>query len=181
MPSGGGYANICLNGNYCYAGGLNPNEGPHSGIIDVTYPNEPTLISTFDTSYYCSDMEVSGNCAYASWLIYGGLVLYDVSDPLRPLLASVDTTARFARGVFQIDDLIFLTNEFDIRIYNVTDPFQPHVVGVYDSMLSWAFYDVFVSGDFAYILDLRQLLVVDVTNPASPFFSGKIHQQPSFA
>ncbi|MFM6249860.1 MAG: LVIVD repeat-containing protein, partial [Dolichospermum sp.] len=58
----------------------------------------PTLVGTYDTSGYATDVQVVGNYAYVGDA-YSGLQIIDISNPTSPTLKGNYDTSDWAHGV----------------------------------------------------------------------------------
>lgn len=116
-------------------------------IVDITFPQYPTLIST------CYIPEMS-SMAYSPMVIrdnqlligtYDGLYLYDISNPLFPYMLFLYDTPRI-RDIEIENDNIFITNSDGLQIININD-LNIQIISEYDL---YNFFDIFVDGDLLY-------------------------------
>ncbi len=139
---------VAISGNYLYIA------VSHAGldVYDISTPASPEFISNVDLDGYANKVEVSGNYAYVVCDL-GGLQIVDVSDPTNMTrVAHLDGNIRY-RGVDVEGSYVYVTGySFDtkiMRIYDISDPENPIASGFYN--LANSGYDVFVSGDYAFV------------------------------
>ena len=130
------------------------------------------------------DVAIQGDYAYVT-AGYSGLQIVDISDPVRPVVVGwYDDNPYLVQSVFVSGDYAYVTDpgEFGFNtdtwggllIIDISDPTDPREVGCCSDGESSA-YDVFVSGDYAYIAELARwvagpgnIRVVDVSDPQNP-------------
>ena len=90
-------------------------------VVNVSDPSSPQIVASVDNIVGDPlDVWVSGDYAYVAAADYspveGGVRVVDVSDPLSPsLVASYDTPGD-PRGVFAVDDLVFVADYDSLQI-----------------------------------------------------------------
>ncbi|MEE9553517.1 MAG: hypothetical protein V3W18_04395 [candidate division Zixibacteria bacterium] len=174
--------NECLvtevQGNYAYCG-LN------NGLIvlDVSNPNTPILAGQlpienyYSWEYFAADLSVSGDYVYLSGP-YHALWIVDVSDPSQPALVSEFDLPGNSNKIYAHDDHVYLAyevsyNEGELFIIDVSDPTNPVVEGSLYGFHS--IYDIFVSGDLAYIADSNNgLMIIDISDHSNPQISATL-------
>jgi hypothetical protein len=79
--------------------------------------------------------------------------------------------------VFVDGDYAYVTNQNDgLKIVNITDPSNPHIIGTYDT--AGTAQSVFVSGEYAFIADGAgdafsiNFLIINITDPTNPISTG---------
>jgi hypothetical protein len=98
----------------------------------------------------------------------GGLGIYDLSDPSRPLLIGTYNTDGSAQDVQVRGNYAYIADKYlGLKIIDISSPALPVLVGSIDTpgiATKLALY-----GDYVYMADYgRGLLAIDVSNPASP-------------
>jgi len=159
--------------NYAYVGTVN---GLH--IVDVSDPNNPSLGSLFNPEGRMGciqDVVVSDDVAYVIDEL--GLWLVDVSNPQAPAeLSFVDFHGEphhCTWGVDVAENTAYVAQENDgLKIVDVSDPYNPVLRGSYSSPTTAGAHDVVVNGEYAYVLDVGHLEVVDVSDPDQPLGKG---------
>jgi len=114
-------------------------------------------------------ISVSGDYALVlagSYSVY----IVNVSDPSNPILSS---SFGFGRDFSTSNnDYAYTADPIeDIKIYNVSDPYNPVFVSYFNSWDSLSTVDV--SGNYAYSAALSGLHIMNISNPASPFWVGR--------
>ena len=109
-------------------------------IVDVSDPTAPVVVRAFGDA----DVFASGDLAYVAG--FGGLRIWDVSDPSNPVeVGSLDTPTG---NVFVSGGLAYIAaSGRGLRIVDVSVPSAPVEVGSLDTT-AWR---VFVSGGLAYV------------------------------
>jgi len=142
-------------------------------IYDVTDPDSVyTVVDTFVTNGYfypaCYDVWVKDNYAYlavttdiVSWWEYGGMYVYDISNPANPTFVSEASAIGDGYNIYIQGTLAYLVTRdviwYDppleedggIYIYDISDPLHPVLE---DSMtLPGNPSDIFVDGPYVYV------------------------------
>lgn len=149
-------------------------------IIDISDLNNPTLAGSFSTRF--------GNAYLSGYLLFIGMKIFDVSNPLNPILLGEAVFQGGAEDVTVSDNYAFITNGnyYDgnawrvgqkIRVFNITDPANPAEIGLYESPGNVArisiMNNVLIISEGVYperssSEEGSGLRIVDVTNPAFP-------------
>ncbi len=137
-------------------------------------------ISTPAEVGYCSlpgeakDVAVDGNYAYVA-CGSSGLRIINIADKTAPVEVSYHKVNTDAQGVCFSNDTVFVAYGDKIRAYDVSTPEVINVVGSKNT--SGTSYDVFVSGDSAYVADGENgLVILDI----SDLINGNITETGSF-
>lgn len=181
-----GYAKaIHVSGNYAYVA------GGDLEVFDVSNPTAPVRGGIVDTYGTSTCIYVSGNYAYLG-AGSRGLQVIDVSDPSSPALVGEypvthDQEAIFVRGKYAYflhsqylpgrhtnDAGIQGTNTAYLTILDISNPASPTKVRWYQvEYWWWEVSDIYVKGDYAYLLGNVDLRILDISDPANPFRVGK--------
>ena len=108
--------------------------GYHAGlqILDVMTPNAPTFLGSYDTVGTRPDMEaVCARDSFAYVPFYSRALFRSVcvSDPRRPTLAGVESTAYDATDMVLRDTFVYKVSRRNMQVVNVARPRQPVLVG----------------------------------------------------
>jgi subtilase family serine protease len=177
---GGGYSVFAV-GNYVYL-----ISGSYLQVLDVIDKSNPVLVGSYSNPYNIQDIYVYGEYAYltdtyydANYNIYGDLRVLVISTPdsiYQMGYCPMPAPAFFRKLVISGDYAFVVKYQYDyvggMQIFNISNPSSPAPAGYY----SWPYvpWGVSVSGNYAYLADnLSGLIVIDVTNPYSPTFSGR--------
>jgi hypothetical protein len=155
-------ASLALSGNYVFVPGI-----PALSIYDMSDPISPFIAGSYSDGSGSYLIDLSGDYAY---IITGSpdyaLLLIDISDIENPVLTG--ETFAFGHTLVAHNGYAYAVTTWDgMRIYDCTDPYNPHEVAIYDSIGHG--YDVFVRGEYAYLSDGSQgIHVLDISNPYDP-------------
>jgi hypothetical protein len=160
-------------------------------IVDVSNPVSPTLESTCSLSGTVEGVYVSGSHAYVTTLIgdfaADNLRVVDVSDPLHPQeVGSEQVLLGYpgdAQDVYVSGNYAYVSGSAyisggrwfgGVEVVDVSDPQHPDSKGNYVTPDTSDTYDVYVSGDHAFLTSSYDglFLVVDVSDPTNPTEAG---------
>ncbi len=140
-------------------------------IINITDPTNPTLTGNLNTPGWANRVYVAGINAYVSdrW---GGLQVINISNPARPTLSwSFDPYYEYdAYDAAVIGDYVYMAawGPYGLRTLYIPDRVSSGFCALNESP-----YDVFVSGNYAYIAnESHGVKVINVTNPLYPSLVG---------
>lgn len=138
--------------------------------VDVTQPENITIMADFDTPYYTWDIEVSGDLAFVSECD-SGLLVYDISDPNTPVRVGGTATNGCASEIMKLDgDLLYLNvnnGMTNLAIIDVSEPLDPIVQSQMVFPIGFAGLDA--RGSLLYVaVNSRGLHIFDVVDPVSP-------------
>jgi hypothetical protein len=163
-------ANVSLYGDYAFVAG----EFSDGFLIyDISVPNSPGLVGTFNVGRSFRDVEISGNYAYAvapdAWF---GII--DISDPESPTLEGSTQLDGGAFGIAVSGDYACVVGYGDsdgsLRVVDISNKSNPTSVGSSEPL--WADHDVVAAGNYVYVVANGQLEIYDIENPASPTLVG---------
>lgn len=140
-------------------------------FYNISVPDSPALLSTWESSSYLSAVCVSSGIAYLAGGLRGVEVV-DFTDPSTPILLWNERLSE-VRGLDIDKDHLYVADGFDgFRIYSLAGP-VPELVSTMDTP-GWAS-DLFVSGDILYIADgQRGFMTVDISDRTAPSKLGRI-------
>jgi len=155
-------AGVFIRGTYAYV--TNSMDFGGFWVLDISEPGNPVEVGSYRMRGNFRKVMVSGDYAYISgW--EGGLKVMDISDPENPELLGSYNIAQ-AIDVFIRGDYDYLTSCQDedggLRVIDVSDPANPTEIGKFETQREP--YDVFVSGNYAYVNDhYNGLYILDVS------------------
>jgi hypothetical protein len=166
---------IAVAGDYVYL--ANWSEGLR--IVDISDPALPTVVGSVAGQGIADDVEVSGGYAYM--IDGGGLRVIDVSDPANPVIVGSHPMA-YAQAIYVFGDYAYVTSGFPepmpppvyhgwIHVFDISDPTSPTRVGESEE---WGRVTGIAVRDGYAFVGGSGLAVVDVSNPALPFFVEEI-------
>jgi hypothetical protein len=149
--------------------------GGYSGgfqILDVSNPAAPALLNEKLTVGSGNNLFFSGNTVYLADG-FGGLGIYNVSDPLNIQLVSTTSSVNPV-SVIVSNTTAYLANDADgISLWNVSSPAAPTLISAIGDKNLGSKYATVV-GNYAYIASgVNGLKIFDVTNPAMPILKGR--------
>ncbi len=156
---------IFVLGDYAYTA----EAGLGMAITDVSDPENPVTVGSYDTSGYGVDIFAEGDYAYLADGS-GGLKIFDVSTPSSPSKLGTYSTSG-AEDVLVEGQYAYLADGSNgLKIIDISTPATPSLVGSYNS-LSSSSQGIAKKGDYVYLANyLAGLVVMDVSTPAAPSF-----------
>lgn len=130
-------------------------------IYDLSNPASPVLRGAAISPGFVKQTERAGNLLYVADL-FNGWQIVDVTDPTRPRLVSWDPF--YASDVQVAGNRAYLGGTA-LRVYDVTNPASPTLLGSYPVVNGAT--DLEVSGSTAYINNFFGVTILDVSNPAN--------------
>jgi len=142
-------------------------------ILDVTNPASPYLLGSFGSVFLPLDVYVSGSTAYLC-NFFNGLILIDVTNYASPSLLGIYDPLAGEESAYDVcvsgGTAYVAYDDSGLQIIDVSDPSAPALLGSYNTV--GPAFDVYVSGNMAYVADGLGLHIIDVTNPSSPSLLG---------
>lgn len=151
--------------------------GPAFTIINITNPTTMVIISSVIMPVYGGQPAPKGvfikdslaNLADGS----AGFLIIDIADLLNPvILCTLDTPGRVI-DLYVRDTLAYLADLSSLLIVNVSDPYNPTVIGSL-AISGGGAYDVWVSGDYAFVTEedffggQGKVNMIDISDPTNP-------------
>lgn len=169
-----------------------PQSGDAFHLYDVSEPSAPRPLSTVAPlnsrphDAYVRDGILFGSSLALGRGQVGELTIADVSDPASPaILARVQIPDAFIHSAWLSADgaTLYVADEAvnaPIRIYDVSSPSVPRLVGIYQPRLGAPPHNFQVrNGRFAYLSNYKHgVEVVDVSNPRAPELIGFFDTHP---
>jgi hypothetical protein len=143
-------------------------------IIDVADPAHPQAIAHLATPGVARNIAMYGDHALLA-CSEDGLVAVDVSDPHAPVQVGAVNTPGYCWAVDVVGDLAVVADGSTVRVYDVSDPATPFLVGL--TPAGDMAVDVAASGadTTIYVADMTAgLSVVDIADPARPSILGTL-------
>jgi len=137
-------------------------------ILDISIPNPPTEITNFDMEN-ATALHGSGDYIYV--VGNGKLYIIDVSYLYSPQIVGVVDWG-WIRGISVYDNYAYVVGGVNLAIFDISDPSFPILIGELDN-LPGPTYDVFVSGNYAYLSNgPNGLRIVNISDPSYPWEEG---------
>ncbi len=100
-------------------------------IVDVSDPFNPFLVSTVNTPGAAHGAVVHNGFAYIG--DYWGLAICDVSNPEAPVSYSSLALPHITWDAAVLNDTLYVGNgNFGLKVFSLTDPSVPHLIGWFD-------------------------------------------------
>jgi hypothetical protein len=175
-PTGGLVGRLKVDGNYTYladgTGGL--------WIIDVEDPEDPHGVGQLSVNGFAWDVDMEGDFCYVLDMplpadSLGSVWIIDVTDPAHPVERSqipriyLKSNPVIWNALDVLGDYLYITIPPDsgLLIVDISDPDSSQIASFFNT--EGYLYDVFVSGDYAYLAnDDRGLRIIDVSDPIEP-------------
>ena len=144
------------------------------GEGNIMLPKNLEIIGSYDLGFQVTDdVFVLGNYAFVS-AHYGGLYIFNVTDPSNPTLLSNYTTNDYVTATYVSGDVAYIADgNSGIMALNVSNPRNPYYLDHYDDF--GIFCDIEVVGDYAYVASYGDdFRVIDVSNPTNLVSVGHI-------
>jgi hypothetical protein len=85
--------------------------------VDISDPSEPKFVSRFDTKGYATSIDIKDNLVLVS-SGSGGVYLFDVSNPAKPLLKENITSAGYTNNaIFYKDKVVVAGRDKGVMVY----------------------------------------------------------------
>ena len=179
----GDVENIVVQGDFAYL--ANGHNG--FGILDVSNPLSPTVVSQYPLSSYTQEISISSKYAFVVNQKLG-LYIFDVSDPTSPnLIGNYDKPGNMIS--IHDDHAYYITSRSSVitkgprvmEVLDISDPSTPLAVGLYDvnkledgSSVNY----VATENNFAYVSvsqsGVKELRILDISEPAEPIEIGSV-------
>jgi hypothetical protein len=128
-------------------------------VIDVTVPASPQKITTVAGTEGAWDVHVHGDFLYAG--CHGrGIKILNISDRKSPRIIGsyCDDDRGEALGVWGDGTRLYVADNYNIEVLDVSDPANPHEVGEYKKVAGA--HDIFVDGDYIYVAEAKKGLII---------------------
>ncbi len=147
-------------------------------IVDVNNPVQPQETGSY--SIGGNAVSFSGNYAYIA-AGDSGLRIVDVSNPTQPSEVNVYGLGTFyLKSVFISGNYGFLAvSNNGLQILDISQPSTPVLVASYP--VNGSVTNVFVSSNYAYLINNGNLEIVDITNPLSPDSVSTYYTSPGMS
>jgi len=169
---GGGIDRLLLKDNLIFA--LESTFGGFS-IYNIENSNNTQCISNCDLMEYPLDLCIKDNYLFVAdgnlhsnfYNYYGGLRVFDISDPSIPELSATvnPDTSRFYRSIEIKDNYVFMgSNESGIYVFDVTNPSAPIASSYITVEEDIGIMDMEINDNYLYTTSLRGKFIFDIEN-----------------
>ncbi len=175
----GTLSNIFVSGSYAYV--TSNSNSSEQMIVDISYPNAPTLVGTYNDSgnENATGVFVSGSYAYVT--LDGGseFVVVNISNPAAPSYAGGVSLPSAARAVYVSGTYAYVgtdDNSEELVVVNVSNPASPSQVASLNLSGNDDADTVSGSGSLVYVGRAGgDFHTVSVASPASPSLLGTLN------
>ncbi len=123
-----------------------------------------------------AQVEVAGNYVYVANGT-GGLQIVNVSNPLAPSIAGIYAAEGAVRAFDIAGGYTYIADEgVGVKVIDVSDPSNPSLTGSYPVFPNWFCEGICLNGDYAYVSQYYDLLILNIADPANPAFAGSYVQ-----
>ncbi len=100
-------------------------------VVDVSNPFDPVLVSTVNTPGAAHGAVIHNGFAYIG--DYWGLAICDISNPEAPISYPSLPLPHISWDAAVLNDTLYVGNgNFGLKVFELTDPTVPHLIGWYD-------------------------------------------------
>ncbi len=146
------------------------NHSPVIGSIETSQEAGLYLVGDYGDPVYGSEVFVQGGYAYVMDRFFG-LRIVEVINPREPKL--IGNLPGFGYAVYTSGKYAYIAggSKSGLKVVDISDPYNPTVVGTYDT--PGTAYDVYVVNNYAYVADGDTgLLIINVADPTAPSLIG---------
>ena len=142
-------------------------------VIDISNPTSTYERGLYNTGGYLNDVVASDDIIYSTQY-QRGISVIDNSNPGNPT-EIVNIDMENAQYVYCEDDYLYVLDNGDLRILDISNPASPQQVSSPDG---W-FLGVFVEGNYAYLAGgWANLTIFDISNPEFPLLISTFDGSP---
>ncbi len=168
------FLKVDILGSYAYFA----NEGDGIRIFEISNPEDPLEIGSFDTPREVMNLKVRDTLAYLAE--DNGFRIVNIANPGAPFEVGYLSLFDDANSLFLLDNYAYVACDNDgLRIIDISVPSTPVIIGSYDTGDAT---DLFVEDTLAYIADGSSgLRILSVANPGAIYQIGLIDPGRAFA
>lgn len=133
-------------------------------VFDVSMPASPELVGLCEIGVYIRDFDIAGNHLFIAG---GNLPIMDISDIRNISRITQYYFPGMISSIFTVDEYLYVGERgLGVHIHDLTDAENP--TQVFQLELPQYYYVYHQSGNNLYALGVNELIVYDLTDPASP-------------
>ncbi len=149
-------------------------------VLDISDPINPAEMNIYSTPGFSiiRDMYIAGDYAYIANEGFG-LWVIDVSHPIYPFIAgNYNSVFNNIRNVHVLGNYAYLSSysriseQYWLQVVDISEPTQPIEMG---SHPTHRIKDLFVTGNYAYLLTSTSLSIINVSDPNNLVVVGSYH------
>lgn len=159
---------VATKGTYSYiASGEN-------GLVTMISQGPPHVITTTSTNGDARKCIIDNNTLYVANGLNNGIAIFDISNPIAPVLLSNLVLNGFAKDIVAKDGYVYLANAEDgFVIIDATDPSTPIVHSRINT--NGFVSSVTVRDNFAYFTDHNNgFYIINIEDKSNPYIQGKV-------
>jgi hypothetical protein len=158
----------------------NGNRGLSLFDINISGPEKPAYVGTFDTYGDSRSISIVDDYAYIADACKG-LLIINISNPKRPKHTGSFRNLVAPEGIFVSDNYAYLADGYEgLVIIDISDPFKPEYVSRFDTP-GYAL-GVNISDNKAYVADGRigGLIIIDISDPSNLKCVGEFNKANNY-
>lgn len=137
-------------------------------IVDVSQPQQPSLIGKKDSPGDARDVRVFGDIAYlADW--DAGVRVLDISNPQQPQEIRFVNTGRARQLAVKNEFIYVAASDSGMVLLDISNPQQPEKAAVFPAYFARS---VAIDGNIAALADDHRVVFFDISDPANPLETG---------
>ncbi len=142
-------------------------------VLDISNPEQPELVGSWDGASTFHDMEIVGDNVFLANDAAGIFVL-NISDPTNPFPVGSYQLPEYAYKIWIEEDLAYVANGMaGLSILDISNPAYPIPVCTYDTPGSVG--GIFIRDQVAYIPDHWDIMhTLDISDPGEPQFMATV-------
>ncbi|MCB4790863.1 MAG: fibronectin type III domain-containing protein [Elusimicrobia bacterium] len=142
-------------------------------IVNISVSSSPVVLGTYDT-YTAYDVAVVGNYAYVSDSYYGLRIINISNTSSLTETGSYNPTTNYTAYTTKVSGnyAYVAYGGYGLRVVDISNPSSPTEVGsFYPNVYSSNIYDVFIKGNYAYVIDsyYNYLRILNISDPTRPW------------
>lgn len=177
---------VTVSGNYAYVGS---STGFNFNVIDITEPTNPVLVGTLSRPTEFNtirDIAIAGDFAYVINFVRDSLAIIDITNPSNPIFVSEIVGGALINApsaVYVVGQYAYVStaNNNALVIIDISDSNNPTILTVFTDPDLKRASDLYVQGNYAYVGAFDGvtggIVIIDISNPNSPFVSASIINQ----
>lgn len=169
---------VALSGNYAYVGDYSVSSEEHFHVIDISDPENATIVGSLEVLFRINSVAISGNQAYVVGDSYlpsiSRMMVIDISDPTTPVSIGEMDLSGVGFGVAVAGDFAYVASgDEGLLVVDISDPANLSPMGIV--VTPDAARGLVVDGTTVFLAaNEAGLLIIDVGDPQNPTIIGSI-------
>ena len=151
---------VAISGNYAY---VTSGYGGALQVVDISDPAQPGIVGAVAIPELGTvwDMAITGNYAYLAGSGVG-LQVVDISVPAQPSLVGAMSIEVHVGAAAIAGNYAYMTGYDSLYVADFSNPAQPVNISIVGNVGVDALYNIAISGNYAYILDVHSLIIIQL-------------------